>query len=53
MYLCRERLKLPFQGIGKIFSRDHSTVMSSVKQIQQEIDKKNNDVLEALVVTGN
>ncbi len=53
MYLCRERLKLPFQGIGKIFSRDHSTVMSSVKQIQQEIDKKNNDVLEAIQVTGN
>lgn len=36
MYLCREKLKLPFQKIGELFGRDHSTVMSSVKQIQKE-----------------
>ena len=38
MFLCRERLKLPFQKIGDIFGRDHSTVMSSVRQIQKSTD---------------
>lgn len=38
MYLCRERLKLPFQKIGEIFGRDHSTVMSSIKLIQKGIE---------------
>lgn len=33
MYLCREKLKLPYQHIGRIFGRDHSTVMSSVKLV--------------------
>jgi chromosomal replication initiator protein len=33
MYLCREKLKLPYQQIGQIFGRDHSTVMSSVKLV--------------------
>lgn len=40
MYLCRERLKLPFQRIGEIFNRDHSTVMSSMKQVQKRIEEK-------------
>jgi chromosomal replication initiator protein len=40
MYLCREKLKLPFQKIGEIFGRDHSTVMSSIKLIQKGIDEK-------------
>jgi chromosomal replication initiator protein len=37
MALCRTQLKLPFMKIGEIFSRDHSTVMSSVKQIQKQL----------------
>ncbi len=40
MYYCRERLKMPFQKIGELFGRDHSTVMSSVKQIQKAIEEK-------------
>ncbi|PIS03016.1 MAG: chromosomal replication initiation protein [Chlamydiae bacterium CG10_big_fil_rev_8_21_14_0_10_42_34] len=40
MYFCREQLKWPFQKIGELFGRDHSTVMSSVKQIQKAIDEK-------------
>lgn len=40
MYFCREKLKLPFQKIASLFQRDHSTVMSSVKQIQKAIDEK-------------
>ncbi len=40
MFLAREKLKMPFQKIGKIFGRDHSTVMSSVRQVQKGIDEK-------------
>ena len=40
MYLCRDRLKMPFQAIGRLFDRDHSTVMGSVKQIQKAIEEK-------------
>lgn len=43
MYLCREKLKLPFQKIGELFGRDHSTVMSSVKQIQKSVEEKKID----------
>jgi len=44
MYLCRKRLKMPFQAIGRLFGRDHSTVMSSVKQIQKGIEEKKIDL---------
>ncbi|KPK32020.1 MAG: hypothetical protein AMS24_05120 [Chlamydiae bacterium SM23_39] len=33
MYLLRKNLNLTYQEIGKIFQRDHSTVMSSIKSI--------------------
>jgi len=52
MYLCREKLKLAYQGIGKLFGRDHSTVMSSVKQIEQGIAKKDNNTLEAIMAAS-
>lgn len=39
MFLCRSELKLSFIKIGEIFTRDHSTVMSSVKAIQKAIEK--------------
>jgi chromosomal replication initiator protein len=48
MYMCREGLQMSFQGIGKFFKRDHSTVMSSVKQIKKQIDANNSEILEAL-----
>jgi chromosomal replication initiator protein len=48
MFLCREKLKLPFQKIGEIFGRDHSTVMSSVRHIQKNCDEKNSLVLDDL-----
>jgi chromosomal replication initiator protein len=34
MYLCRLELKMAYAKIGRFFERDHSTVMSSVKQIE-------------------
>lgn len=44
MYLCREKLKLPFTRIGEIFGRDHSTVMSSVRLIEKTLEARENDV---------
>ena len=38
MYLCRFELRLPFVKIGEIFSRDHSTVMSNCKNIEQSLN---------------
>lgn len=52
MHLCRHQLKMPFMKIGDLFSRDHSTVMSSVKQIQKSLDEDNRElagVYQALV----
>ncbi len=40
MHLCRTRLSMPFKKIGKLFSRDHSTVMSSVGFIDEALQKK-------------
>ncbi len=37
MYLCRELLKMPYVKIAKTFSRDHSTVMTSIKSIEKKI----------------
>lgn len=48
MYLCRERLNLPLQKIGKLFGRDHSTVITSVEQIKKGIQEKKQDLLEDL-----
>lgn len=40
MYLCRHKLSLPFQKIGKAFQRDHSTVMESVRYIEKLVAEK-------------
>lgn len=48
MHLCRLLLKMPYMKIGDLFSRNHSTVMTSVKQVQRKIDLKDPDLLVAL-----
>jgi len=48
MYVCREKLKLPYQKIGEHFGRDHSTVISSFKLIQKSIEEKKREVIEAV-----
>ena len=49
MYACREKLKMPYQAIGELFDRDHSTVMSSVKQVQKGIlEEKKQDLIDAV-----
>ena len=47
MYLCRHQLKLPYMKIGELFSRDHSTVMSAIKQIQKGLDQDDCDLANA------
>ena len=51
MYVCRQKLNMPFQAIGKFFGRDHSTVMSSVKQIQSQVDAKHREVTDAVIAS--
>ncbi|SCA64396.1 Chromosomal replication initiator protein DnaA 1 [Chlamydiales bacterium SCGC AB-751-O23] len=48
MHLCRLKLKLPFMKLGNIFSRDHSTVMTSVKQIQKHLDSKDSETAQSI-----
>lgn len=48
IYLCRERLKLPFQKIGELFGKDHSTIMASSEKIRKKAEKKEIDLLEIL-----
>lgn len=48
MYLCRNQLKMPFMRIGELFQRDHSTVMSSVKQVAGAVEKEDAEIHSAL-----
>lgn len=45
MYLCRDKLNTPYMSIGEFFNRDHSTVMSSIKRIDVELEKGNRDIV--------
>ncbi len=47
MLLCREKLKMPFMKIGELFSRDHSTVISGVRQIQKVLEKDDRETSSA------
>jgi chromosomal replication initiator protein len=48
MYLLRNKLKMPYLKIGKLFSKDHSTVISSVKHITQGVKNKESRILTRL-----
>lgn len=48
MFLCRNHLKIPFTKIGSLFSRDHSTVMTSVKLIQKLLDERDSNIEPAI-----
>ena len=51
MYLAREVLGESFPQIGEEFNRDHSTVMSAVKKVKQNLsgDKELAEKLQELV----
>lgn len=44
IYLTRKHLKLPYMKIGDTFKRDHSTIMSAIKQIEKQISDHHSDV---------
>lgn len=48
MYICRRNLKSPYMKIGDYFGRDHSTVMTSVKQIEQAFESNHKEICSAL-----
>ncbi len=48
MYLCRKRLKIPFQRIGDEFERDHSTVMTSVKRVEEQASNRASEMAAEL-----
>lgn len=50
MYFCRHELKMAFVKIGDLFSKDHSTVMASVKLIQKSIDNNDADIAPTVSV---
>jgi chromosomal replication initiator protein len=45
MYLCRSQLKLSYLKIADVFSRDHSTVMTSVKGVEKKLGEQDDSVL--------
>jgi chromosomal replication initiator protein len=47
MTFCRKNLKMPFMKIGELFNRDHSTVMTSVKQVDKALNERLPDIYEA------
>lgn len=44
MFLCRQNLKMSFTKIGDYFKRDHSTVMSGIKRVRQELNVADSDI---------
>jgi chromosomal replication initiator protein len=48
MHICRTKLKMPYMKIGRTFERDHSTVMSSIKQVQKKLDLHDKDLCSSV-----
>ena len=46
MYLCKMRLKMSFPEIGKVFGRDHTTIISAVNKIR---DLRNDMKFDAIM----
>ncbi|MCH9811874.1 ATP-binding protein [bacterium] len=45
MFFLRHELKMPFMKIGFIFKKDHSTVMTSIRLIENLIEKNHEETL--------
>jgi chromosomal replication initiator protein len=52
MFLCRTHLKIPFTKIGEYFGRDHSTVIASVRLIEEKMQIKDHDISNAIATIG-
>lgn len=50
MYFCRSLLNTPYQQLGRLFNRDHSTVISSVAQVETAAKAKQQPYAEAVAL---
>ena len=48
MHLCRELLNMPYTKIGELFTRNHSTVMTSCRQVKNSLTSKSSDVQQSI-----
>jgi len=48
MYLLRKHLKMPYMKIGDRFFRDHSTVMSGIRQVEKGIKESSSNMANTL-----
>ena len=50
IYLCRTLIDIPFSSIGQEFNRDHSTVMYSIRVVEEKVkeSREMNEELEIL-----
>ncbi|MCX6987447.1 MAG: DnaA/Hda family protein [Chlamydiae bacterium] len=48
MFICRNKIKMPFTHIGQFFRRDHSTVISSVNLIKEKKESNDQELLTIL-----
>ncbi len=48
MHLCRSLLKMPYLKIATVFSRDHSTVMTSVRSVEKKIGEHDDVMLSTM-----
>ena len=37
VYLTRKLLDMPLASVGKLFNRDHTTIMSSIENVEKQI----------------
>lgn len=44
IYFCRKKLNLTYQKIGDIFQRDHSTIISAIKNIEEKKEEIKRDI---------
>lgn len=49
IYLCRTLIDIPFSSIGKEFNRDHSTVMYSIRVVEEKL-KESREMNEELEI---
>lgn len=53
-YLLRSELKMPLKAIGKLFNRDHSSIIHSIKHINgQHYMKTPSEVIDHLINIEN
>ena len=45
MYFMRKELRMPYMKIAAVFDKDHSTVMSSIKQVRKLLESGSTDTL--------